>query len=121
MASPEPKVNAPALMQNIVHRLQSVTVSIPEYQRKRDMLYGGLIAAGYSVNKPQGAFYLFPKSPVEDEVEFVHELQELRVLGVPGRGFGLPGYFRISYCVDDRTLEGSLSAFRKLAAKYKLS
>jgi len=114
-------VNAPALMQNIVHRLQSVTVSIPEYQRKRDMLYGGLIAAGYSVNKPQGAFYLFPKSPVEDEVEFVHELQELRVLGVPGRGFGLPGYFRISYCVDDRTLEGSLSAFRKLAAKYKLS
>jgi len=114
-------VNAPALMQNIVHRLQSVTVSIPEYQRKRDMLYGGLIAAGYSVNKPQGAFYLFPKSPVEDEVEFVHELQELRVLGVPGRGFGLPGYFRISYCVDDRTLEGSLSAFRKLALKYKLS
>ena len=114
-------VNAPALLQNIVHRLQSVTVSIPEYQRKRDMLYGGLIAAGYSVNKPQGAFYLFPKSPVEDEVEFVHELQELRVLGVPGRGFGLPGYFRISYCVDDRTLEGSLSAFRKLAAKYKLS
>lgn len=113
-------VNAPALMQNIVQRLQSVTVSIPEYQRKRDILYGGLVTAGYSVNKPQGAFYLFPKSPVEDEVEFVRELQELRVLGVPGRGFGLPGYFRISYCVDDRTLEGSLNAFRKLALKYKL-
>lgn len=114
-------VNAPALMQNIVQRLQSVTVSIPEYQRKRDILYGGLTSAGYSVNKPQGAFYLFPKSPVEDEVAFIRELQELRVLGVPGRGFGLPGYFRISYCVDDRTLEGSLDAFRKLARKYGLS
>ncbi len=114
-------VNAPALMQNIVRKLQSVTVSIPEYQRRRDMLYGGLVSSGYSVNKPQGAFYLFPKSPVEDEVAFVGELQELRVLAVPGRGFGLPGYFRVSYCVDDHTIEGSLEAFRKVAKKHKLS
>jgi aspartate aminotransferase len=114
-------VNAPALMQHIIERLQSVTVSIPEYQRKRDLLYNGLTTLGYSVNKPQGAFYLFPKSPVDDEVSFIGELQKLRVLGVPGRGFGLPGYFRISYCVDDRTLLGALEAFRILAQKYSLS
>lgn len=114
-------VNAPALMQNVVRRLQSVTVSIPEYQRKRDLLYGGMTDLGYTVSKPHGAFYLFPKSPLEDEVAFVRELQELRVLVVPGRGFGLPGYFRISYCVDERTLEGSLEAFRRLARKYGMS
>jgi len=69
----------------------------------------------------QGAFYLFPKSPIDDEVAFVRELQELLVLAVPGRGFGLPGYFRVSYCVDDRTIEGSLDGFRKMAQKYGLS
>jgi aspartate aminotransferase len=114
-------VNAPALIQNVVTRLQSVTVSIPEYRHKRDLLYGGLSSLGFSVNRPQGAFYLFPKSPIEDEVAFIRELQELRVLGVPGRGFGLPGYFRISYCVNDQTIEGALNAFRQLARKYKLS
>ena len=114
-------VNAPALMQNIVRKLQSVTVSIAEYQRKRDFLYGNLTSMGYSMIRPQGAFYLFPRSPVEDEVPFVRELQESKVLAVPGRGFGLAGYFRISYCVDDHTLEGSLDPFRKLALKYGLN
>ncbi len=113
-------VNAPALMQHIVKHLQSVTVSIADYQRKRDLLYGALTAMGYSMNKPQGAFYLFPKSPVEDEVAFVRDLQEYRVLVVPGRGFGTPGYFRISYCVDDATVQGSLDGFRKAARKYGL-
>ncbi len=112
--------NAPALMQNIVRYLQNVTVSIAEYQKKRDFLYRHLSEMGYSVIKPQGAFYMFPKSPLEDEVAFVRELQQQRVLTVPGGGFGSPGYFRISYCVDDRTLEGSLTAFRKLAQKFNL-
>jgi len=112
--------NAPALMQNIVRHLQNVTVSIAEYQRKRDFLYEHLSEMGYSVVKPQGAFYMFPKSPLEDEIAFVSELQQQRVLIVPGGGFGTPGYFRISYCVDDRTLEGSLAAFRKLAQKFNL-
>ena len=105
-------VNAPAIMQRIVARLQDVTVDVSEYQRKRDYLYGELTAIGYSVVRPQGAFYMFPRSPIEDDIEFVAELRERRVLVVPGRGFGAPGHFRISYCVSDRTLEGAVPGFR---------
>jgi len=75
---------------------------------------------GYSVVKPQGAFYMFPKSPLEDDVAFVKELRQWNVLTVPGRGFGLPGYFRVSYCVDDRTLEGSLAGFQSVARRFNL-
>ncbi|MFC2011108.1 pyridoxal phosphate-dependent aminotransferase [Chloroflexota bacterium] len=113
-------VNAPALMQHIVRYLQAVTVSIAEYQRKRDSLYSHLTDMGYSIMKPKGAFYMFPKSPLEDDVALVRELQQWQVLTVPGRGFGSPGYFRISYCTDDKTLEGSLAGFEKVAQKYKL-
>ncbi len=113
-------VNAPALMQHIVRCLQSVTIPVAEYQRKRDFLYDHLTEMGYSRVKPQGTFYMFPESPVDDDVAFVRELQKWRVLTVPGRGFGSPGYFRISYCVDDRTLEGALDGFRKAAQKYRL-
>jgi len=113
-------VNAPALMQHVVRHLQHVTVSVDEYQKKRDFLYDHLIKMGYSVIKPQGAFYMFPESPLEDDVAFVRELQRWKVLTVPGRGFGAPGYFRISYCVDDQTLEGSLAGFRKAAEKFSL-
>ncbi len=114
-------VNAPALMQHIVRHLQQVTVSVVEYQKKRDFLYERLTGLGYSMVNPQGAFYLFPKSPIEDDVAFVRELQQWQVLTVPGRGFGSPGYFRISYCVDDSTLEGSLAGFGKAAKKFNLS
>ncbi len=114
-------VNAPALMQNVVRQLQAVTVSVAEYQRKRDFLYQRLTAMGYSMVKPQGAFYMFPKSPLDDDVAFVRELQQFRVLTVPGQGFGTPGHFRISYCVDDHTIEGSLDGFRQVAKKFKLS
>ncbi len=113
-------VNAPALMQHIVRHLQQVTVSVDEYQRKRDFLYGNLVDLGYSVVKPQGAFYMFPESPLEDDVAFVRELQQCQVLAVPGRGFGAAGYFRIAYCVDDRTLAGALAGFRKVAEKIDL-
>jgi len=113
-------VNAPALMQHIVRQLLTVTVSVAEYQRKRDFLYEHLSDMGYSIVKPQGTFYMFPKSPLEDDVAFVRELQQWRVLTVPGSGFGSPGYFRISYCVDDKTLEGSLAGFRKVAQKFNL-
>ncbi len=114
-------VNAPALMQHIVRHLQGVSVSIAEYQQKRDFLYSHLTQMGYSTTRPQGAFYMFPKSPLEDDVAFARELQEWKVLVVPGHGFASPGYFRISYCVDDRTLEGSLAGFQKAAKKFKLS
>jgi aspartate aminotransferase len=114
-------VNAPALMQHLVRQLQAVTVSVAAYQKKRDFLYERLTAMGYSMMKPQGTFYMFPKSPLEDDVAFVRELQQFQVLTVPGQGFGTPGYFRISYCVDDHTIEGSLDGFRKVARKFKLS
>jgi len=113
-------VNAPALMQRAVRKLQDVTVSVAEYQKKRDFLYSHLVEMGYAVVKPQGAFYMFPKSPVEDDVGFVEELRQWNVLTVPGRGFGSPGYFRVSYCVEDRTLEGSLAGFKKAARKFSL-
>ena len=113
-------VNAPALMQNIVRNLQGVTVAVAEYQRQRDFLYTNLTGMGYSIVKPQGAFYMFPESPLEDDVAFTREMQQLKVLVVPGTGFATPGYFRISYCVDDRTLEGSLTGFKKAAEKYGL-
>ena len=113
-------VNAPALMQHLVRHLQSVTVSVAEYQRKRDFLHGHLVDLGYTVVKPQGAFYMFPKSPLADDVAFVRELQQWQVLTVPGSGFGTPGHIRLSYCVDDRTLEGSLAGFRKAAEKFNL-
>ena len=105
-------VNAPALMQNIVRSLQSVTVDVSAYQAKRDFLYDGLTSMGYETVRPQGAFYMFPRSPIEDDTAFVEELKKHLVLVVPGKGFGLGGHFRISYCVDDRTLEGSMEGFR---------
>jgi len=114
-------VNAPALMQRLVSHLQTVTISVAEYQQKRDFLYHHLTEMGYSVVKPQGAFYMFPRSPLEDDVAFVKELQQWRVLTTPGRGFGSLGYFRIAYCVDDSVLEGSLEGFRRTAQKFKLS
>jgi len=114
-------VNAPALMQHIVRHLQHITVSILEYQEKRDFLYNSLTKMGYQIVKPQGAFYMFPKTPIENDVEFVHALQKHNVLTVPGIGFGTPGYFRISYCVDRSTIERSIFGFRKIAEQFKLS
>ncbi len=113
-------VNAPALMQHLVRHLQAVSVSIAEYQRKRDFLYSHLTEMGYSIVKPQGTFYMFPRSPLEDDIAFIEELRQWRVLTVPGYSFGSPGYFRISYCTDDGTLEGSLAGFRKVAQKFNL-
>jgi aspartate aminotransferase len=112
-------VNAPALMQHLVRSLQGVSVDVADYQRKRDYLYTQLTELGYSVTKPQGAFYLFPKSPLDDDVAFVDALQEWNVLAVPGRGFGTPGYFRIS-CVEDPVLEGAMNGFARAAEKLGL-
>ena len=114
-------VNAPAMMQQVVRHLQGVTVSVADYQRQRDFMYDNLTRMGYAIVKPQGAFYMFPRSPLEDDVAFTREMQQLKILVVPGRGFASPGYFRIAYCVDDRTLKGSLDGFRKAADKYHLS
>jgi aspartate aminotransferase len=106
-------VNAPALIQRVVKQVQNVTVDVEQYQRKRDYLYKELTRIGYEVVKPQGAFYFFPKSPLADEVEFVKKLADKKVLVVPGRGFGLPGYFRISFCFPDSVIEGSIAGFEQ--------
>lgn len=106
-------VNAPAIMQRIVARIQSASVDVAEYRKKRDFLYGALTEIGYKCVRPQGAFYMFPKSPLPDDREFIRLLQSKFVLTVPGVGFGAPGYFRISYCVDDSTLRGSVQGFRE--------
>ena len=113
-------VNAPALMQQLVKNLQDVTVSVADYQKKRDFLYRNLTEMGYQLVKPQGAFYMFPKSPIPDDIEFVQALKEQLVLAVPGQGFGRPGYFRVSYCIDDRTLAGALEGLRKTAKRFGL-
>ncbi|MBI4615979.1 MAG: pyridoxal phosphate-dependent aminotransferase [Planctomycetes bacterium] len=106
-------VNAPALMQRIVARLQGESIDVAAYQAKRDRLLGALIEAGYDVVKPGGAFYLFPRSPIEDDVRFVRLLVEEGILVVPGRGFGTPGYFRISYAVADDVIERAIPGFRR--------
>lgn len=114
-------VNAPALMQNVVRHLQEITISVADYQERRDFLYNSLIGMGYKLVKPQGAFYMFPKSPIENDVDFVRQLQKHNVLTVPGSGFGTPGYFRIAYCYPHKTLEGSLYGFKKAAEQFRLS
>jgi aspartate aminotransferase len=110
-------VNAPALMQRVLPRLQDKSVDISTYQRKRDLLCNGLRDAGYEFIKPEGAFYLFPKSPLNDDVKFVSLLLEEKILGVPGTGFGSPGYFRLAYCVDDATIINSLPGFKRAREK----
>ena len=106
-------VNAPALMQRVVTHLQGACVDVGVYQARRDLFYQGLADAGYELVKPRGAFYLFPKSPVADDVSFVRLLQEENILVVPGSGFGSPGYFRIAYCVGKKTIESAMPGFSR--------
>ncbi|AOY60257.1 MULTISPECIES: pyridoxal phosphate-dependent aminotransferase [Desulfococcus] len=112
-------VNAPSMMQRVVARLQGVTVDVSEYDRKRRLLCKGLAECGYDFITPPGAFYLFPKSPIPDDVAFVQALQEERILAVPGSGFGGPGHFRIAYCVDDKTITGAMPGFKRTIEKYR--
>ena len=106
-------VNATAIMQKAIEEIQDESVDINIYKKKRDYIYTQLINIGYDCVKPDGAFYLFPKSPIKDDAKFVKKLQEYKVLTVPGIGFGSKGYFRISYSVDDWVLEGSVEGFKK--------
>lgn len=106
-------VNAPGLMQRLIVELQGACVDVEIYRRKRDRFVSGLKAAGYDLVVPAGAFYLFPASPIPDDVRFVRMLQEEQILAVPGSGFGGPGHFRIAYCVDDGTIERALPGFQR--------
>lgn len=111
-------VNAPALMQRVVEQLQDETVDTSIYQRRREKFCAILDQAGFSYVRPKGAFYLFPKSPIDD-VEFCSLLQKEKILAVPGRGFGAPGYFRLAFCVDDAVIENSTQAFQRAMARVK--
>ncbi len=112
-------VNAPALMQRVVAELLTEAVDIKIYQKKRDMLCSALSSFGYDIIKPQGAFYLFPETPIKDDVVFVTELQEENILTVPGSGFGGPGHFRIAYCVSDYVIEKSLPGFERVIKRHR--
>jgi aspartate aminotransferase len=112
-------VNAPSFMQKVIAGLGEAWVDVSIYERKRDALAAGLRAAGYEFALPEGAFYLFPKSPIAREADFVDLLKEENILVVPGSGFGAPGYFRIAYCVDDATIAGSLPGFERAMRKAR--
>ena len=112
-------VNAPALMQRLIPFLLEDSVDVTLYQKKRDTLCQGLEEAGYRFTIPEGTFYLFPETPIPDDVEFVRSLQEENILTVPGIGFGGPGHFRIAYCVEDTTIEKSIPGFAKVMGKYR--
>ena len=112
-------VNAPAIQQRAVAKLQGVTVDPAIYRRKRDRLHAALTGMGYDVVRPEGAFYMFPRSLNPDDVAFVRELQEELVLTVPGVGFGRRGHLRVSYCVEDAVIECALPAFERVARRYR--
>jgi aspartate aminotransferase len=112
-------VNAPAFFQRIVGKFQKNSVNIGEYEKKRDVLYETLMEAGFECVKPKGAFYMFPKSPVPDELEFIQTLQqEERIMVVPGRGFGRKGHFRIAYCVPMEMILKSRDGFLRIGKRY---
>ncbi len=112
-------VNAPALFQKVIGDTIDEGVDIVEYQRKRDLLYNGITKIGYECMKPNGAFYLFPKSLIADDVEFTKQAAKYNLLFVPGSGFGCPGYFRLAYCINITTIENSLPAFKELYQEFK--
>ena len=106
-------VNAPAFMQRAIANILFNTVNIEEYLLRRNFLCDELGKLGYDFIIPKGAFYLFPKSPISDDISFTKLLKENNVLVVPGSGFGKKGYFRISFCVDWDSIKGSISGFEK--------
>ena len=114
-------VNAPSLMQKVIARCVDAEVDVAAYDKNRLALYNGLTACGFQCIKPQGAFYLFVKSPVADEKEFCEAGKKYNILMVPGSSFACPGYVRLAYCVSYETIINSLPEFKKLAAEFSLT
>lgn len=113
-------VNAPSLMQRVIKRCVDEAVNLEAYDRNRNLLYDSLVEYGFQCVKPQGAFYLFMKTPEEDEKKFCDVCKEHHILVVPGSSFACPGYVRISYCVSYEQIERSLPAFQAVAGHYGL-
>ncbi|SDO99176.1 pyridoxal phosphate-dependent aminotransferase [Desulforhopalus singaporensis] len=110
-------VNAPALMQRVVAELQDATVDTSIYARRKELICNILRDAGFHFTEPKGAFYVFPETPIKDDVKFVALLQNERILAVPGSGFGAPGYMRIAFCVPDKVIENSAEGFKNAVKK----
>ena len=113
-------VNAPYLIQKVVAKCVDAKTDLAAYDKNRQALYNGLKECGFECIKPQGAFYLFVKSPVEDEKAFCEAGKKYNILMVPGSSFACPGYVRLAYCVSYDTIVNSLPEFKKLAAEYGL-
>lgn len=111
-------VNAPSLMQKVIARCVDEKVDLEFYRKNRDALYNGLTECGFKCTKPQGAFYLWVKSPVEDEKQFCEAAKKYNILLVPGSSFACPGYVRLAYCVSYETIINSMDGFKKLAGEY---
>lgn len=111
-------VNAPTLQQKVVAKCIDEETDISFYDRNRETLYNGLKDCGFSCIKPEGAFYLFVKSPVEDEKEFCAVAKKYHILMVPGSSFACPGYVRLAYCVSHETIVNALPKFKELAKEY---
>ena len=112
-------VNAPSLFQRVIGKTLGAKVDVSLYKENRDILYNHLISLGFECVKPEGAFYLFPKALIEDDVKFCNEAKKYNLIIVPGSSFGAPGYFRIAYCVSREVVNNSLQAFTKLSKEFK--
>ena len=108
-------VNAPSLFQRVIAKSLGSEVDVNIYKRNRDLLYNHLIKLGFTCIKPEGAFYLFPRTPIEDDKKFCQDAKQFNLLLVPGSTFGCPGHVRLSYCISYEKIEKSLEAFDKLA------
>lgn len=113
-------VCAPSLFQRVAARCADLTSDIAVYRTNRDLLYSGLTEMGYTCVKPEGAFYLFPRTLEADDRAFCERAKKYDLLLVPGSDFGAPGHMRISYCVKTETVEKALPLFKKLAKEYKI-
>ncbi|NMF04231.1 pyridoxal phosphate-dependent aminotransferase [Clostridium beijerinckii] len=113
-------VNAPSLFQRVIAKSLDAEVDVNIYKKNRDLLYNHLISLGFTCVKPQGAFYLFPKSPIADDKKFCEDAKQFNLLLVPGSSFGCPGHVRLAYCTSYEKIKKSLPAFDKLASLYNL-
>lgn len=111
-------VNAPSLFQRVIAKTLGAEVDVNYYKENRDLLYHHLTSLGFTCVKPEGAFYLFPRSPIADDIKFCSDAKQFNLLIVPGSAFGCPGHFRIAYCISHQRVKNSLDSFTKLWNLY---
>ncbi len=112
-------VNAPSLMQRVIGRCKDMTSDMTVYRENKEILYKALLDCGYECVEPEGAFYMFPKSPIPDDKAFCSAAKEEHILLVPGSTFACPGYFRLAFCVSKTTAVGALPGFRRLSERFR--